>query len=99
MWAATSNDAQVELVLSLSETARLQDVRRLAAERLGAPPQGLRFWRWVQRQNGTYRPSAPVDDGVALSVRSVLGLAFPGLPPQRLRGLLRAAGARTATTP
>ncbi|KAL4445392.1 hypothetical protein ABPG77_011217 [Micractinium sp. CCAP 211/92] len=57
----------VELVLPLPETARLQDVRRLSAERLGAPPQGLRFWRWAQRMNGTYRPYASVTDGVALS--------------------------------
>lgn len=67
--------ALVELVLPLPETARLQDVRRLSAEQLGAPPQGLRFWRWAQRMNGTYRPYASVADGVALSV----GLhAWPG---------------------
>lgn len=61
--------AQVELVLSLPDTTPLQEVRRLAAERLGAPPQGLRFWRWTERENGTYRPFVPVEDDVVLSVR------------------------------
>ncbi|KAL4428001.1 hypothetical protein ABPG75_002090 [Micractinium tetrahymenae] len=84
----------VELVLSLPETARLLDVRRLAAERLGAPPQGLRFWRWAQRRNGTYRPHAPVEDGSALSA-----LARRGHQPPAVHLFLERAAPGSALPP
>lgn len=46
------------------------------AQRLAAAPSRLRFWRWAHRQNGTYRPLAPVDMQISeqtVEVRATIG--------------------------
>jgi ubiquitin carboxyl-terminal hydrolase 7 len=45
----------------LLKKAPFSEVRRLVAEQLGVPPEQQRFWRWSQRQNGTYRPARPLE--------------------------------------
>ena len=45
----------------IAKKAPFSALQARVAERLGVPAERQRFWRWAPRQNGTYRPSAPLD--------------------------------------
>jgi len=59
----------------MARKAPFSELRRLVAEEMGVPPEKQRFWRWAQRQNGTYRPAHVLkleseDQPISVSERS-----------------------------
>ncbi|PSC73213.1 ubiquitin carboxyl-terminal hydrolase 12 [Micractinium conductrix] len=42
----------------MSKKAPFSELQRLVAEEMGVPVEQQRFWKWSQRQNGTYRPAS-----------------------------------------
>lgn len=55
---------QVELQLKLSKKATFAEVQRLVEERLGVPGSHQRYWKWLKRQNDTFRPNEPLSPEV-----------------------------------
>ena len=41
----------------MPKKAPFSELRRLVAEQMGVPLAAQRFWKWLPRQNQTYRPA------------------------------------------
>jgi hypothetical protein len=53
----------VELQMGFSSNAPFAEVQHRVRTRLGLQPAQQRYWRWVDRPTGAYRPSAPLTPG------------------------------------